>query len=40
MPGRVAIFLSCKTSFIVSDNGLVSGKAVDVTSENYRHQQS
>ena len=39
MPGRVAIFLSCKTSFIVSDNGLVSGKAVDVTSENNRHSK-
>ena len=31
--------MSWNTSLIVSDNGLVSGKAVDVTSENNRHSK-
>ena len=38
MSGK-SIFLSWKT-LKVSDDGLVSGKAVDVTSENNRDQQS
>ena len=37
MPGKVYFWTE---RLIVSDNGLVSDKAVDVTSENNSHQQS
>ena len=37
MPGKVYF---CAGGLLLSGNGLASGKAVDVTSENNGHQQS